>query len=106
MSSSIALSTGQSENLATASMTVSDIESPLSVSTVVHHEYLGTMVPNKRERDGILRALDWLTQKRSSDYGWSNDTHMVILAKEVSSSLNWILVGIFSYTRIDFNYRN
>lgn len=31
----------------------------------------------------IQRALDWLREKRVSD-AWENDTHMVILAKEVS----------------------
>ena len=30
-----------------------------------------------------LKALDWLREKRVSDYGWENDTHFVILAKEV-----------------------
>ena len=39
--------------------------------------------PNNREGIGIQKALDWLKEKRSSDYGWENDTHMVILAKEV-----------------------
>jgi gastric intrinsic factor len=41
--------------------------------------------PNNREGIGIQKALDWLREKRVSDYGWENDTHMVILAKEVSS---------------------
>jgi gastric intrinsic factor len=40
--------------------------------------------PNNREGIGIQKALDWLREKRVSDYGWENDTHMVILAKEVS----------------------
>lgn len=39
--------------------------------------------PNNREGIGIQKALDWLREKRVSDYGWENDTHMVILAKEV-----------------------
>lgn len=54
-----------------------------SKSAHLEHEYLGIFGPNKHERDGILRALDWLAEKRSADYGWQNDTHMVILAKEV-----------------------
>lgn len=40
--------------------------------------------PNNREGIGIQKALDWLREKRVSDFGWENDTHMVILAKEVS----------------------
>lgn len=43
----------------------------------------GSPTPNKREMEGIQRALDLLREKRSPDYGWENDTHMVILAKEV-----------------------
>lgn len=39
--------------------------------------------PNNREGIGIQKALDWLREKRVSDFGWENDTHMVILAKEV-----------------------
>lgn len=48
------------------------------------HELLGCG-PNNREGIGIQKALDWLREKRVSDYGWENDTHMVILAKEVST---------------------
>lgn len=44
--------------------------------------------PNNREGIGIQKALDWLREKRVSDYGWENDTHMVILAKEVSAEIN------------------
>lgn len=40
--------------------------------------------PNNREGIGIQKALDWLREKRVSDFGWENDTHMVILTKEVS----------------------
>lgn len=64
-------------------MTVLEIESPLEVRPAMVHEYIGSTGPNKRESEGIQRALDWLTEKRSVDYGWGNDTHMVILAKEV-----------------------
>lgn len=39
--------------------------------------------PNNMEAIGIQKALDWLREKRSPDYSWENDTHMVILAKEV-----------------------
>lgn len=48
------------------------------------HEQIGSAGPDKREMEGIQRALDLLREKRSQDYGWENDTHMVILAKEVS----------------------
>lgn len=48
------------------------------------HEIIGSASPDKKESEGIQRALDWLKEKRSSDYGWENDTHMVILAKEVN----------------------
>lgn len=47
------------------------------------HEIMGSAGPDKRELEGIQRALDWLKEKRAPDYGWGNDTHMVILAKEV-----------------------
>lgn len=39
--------------------------------------------PNMRESIGLQRALEWLREKRSPDFGWGNDTHMVILSKEV-----------------------
>ena len=59
-------------------LTVIEIENPFG-----EHVYIGTKGPNQRESEAITRALDWLGEKRSSDYGWGNDTHMVILAKEV-----------------------
>lgn len=40
-------------------------------------------VPNMRETIGMQKALEWLREKRSPDFGWGNDTHMVILSKEV-----------------------
>lgn len=40
--------------------------------------------PDMRESLGLQRALEWLKEKKSADYGWGNDTHMVILAKELS----------------------
>ncbi|EDW00025.1 uncharacterized protein CG3556 [Drosophila grimshawi] len=48
------------------------------------HEIIGSATPTKNEQDSILRALDWLKEKRALDYGWGNDTHVVILAKELS----------------------
>lgn len=39
--------------------------------------------PSVKESLGLQKALEWLRDKRFSDYGWGNDTHMVILAKEV-----------------------
>lgn len=61
-----------------SALTVIEIENPFS-----EHVYIGSKGPNQRESDAITRALDWLSEKRSPDYGWGNSTHMVILAKEV-----------------------
>ncbi|XP_031635116.1 uncharacterized protein CG3556 [Contarinia nasturtii] len=60
-------------------LTVIEIENPFG-----EHVYIGTKGPNQRESEAITRALDWLGEKRFPDYGWGNDTHMVILAKELS----------------------
>lgn len=62
----------------TSPFTVIEIENPND-----DHVLIGTNGPNKRESEAITRALDWLGEKRLPDYGWANDTHMVILAKEV-----------------------
>lgn len=65
-------------------MTVIDIANPIETqASSVEHIYLGSTGPTRRESEAITRALDWLTDKRNNDYGWDNDTHMVILAKEV-----------------------
>lgn len=75
-------------SLSTASIsTVSQIdvvEPPPEQPIFNGHETIGTAGPDKREVEGIQKALDWLREKRSPDYGWDNDTHMVILANEVS----------------------
>lgn len=67
----------------------SDNESPLTVIEIENpfgeHIYIGTKGPNQRESEAITRALDWLAEKRSTDYGWGNCTHVVILAKEVNA---------------------
>lgn len=55
-------------------------------STTAMHEILGSDGPDKREQEAILKALDWLKMKRAADYGWGNDTHVVILAKELSGA--------------------
>lgn len=62
----------------------SDLEPPPDSLNV--HEIIGSTGPDKRESEGIQKALDLLREKRSTDYGWENDTHMVILAKELSSA--------------------
>lgn len=62
----------------------SDIVETPPDSILIEHEIIGSAGPDKRESEGIQRALEWLKEKRSSDYGWENDTHMVILAKEVN----------------------
>ncbi|TMW54174.1 hypothetical protein DOY81_000758 [Sarcophaga bullata] len=59
---------------------------PTTPSTTPVHELLGSAGPDKREQDAILKALDWLKMKRAADYGWGNDTHVVILAKELSGA--------------------
>lgn len=48
------------------------------------HILIGSGGPDQRESTAIQKALDWLREKRDHDYGWNNDTHMVILAKELS----------------------
>lgn len=58
-------------------------QQPSEPQILLGHEMMGSAGPDKREIDGIQRALIWLKEKRSPDYGWDNDTHMVILAKEV-----------------------
>lgn len=55
-------------------------------STTSVHEIIGSAGPDKKEQDAILKALDWLKMKRATDYGWGNDTHVVILAKELSGA--------------------
>jgi hypothetical protein len=60
--------------------------------------------PNNREGIGIQKALDWLREKRVSDFGWENDTHMVILAKEVKLKqfldITWISICVFDSFRM------
>lgn len=63
----------------TSPFTVIEIENPID-----EHILIGTNGPTQRESEAITRALDWLAEKRLADYGWANDTHMVILAKEVN----------------------
>lgn len=78
-------------------LTVIEIENPFG-----EHVYIGTKGPNQRESDAITRALDWLAEKRTSDYGWGNDTHMVILAKEVCLSCSWTMHLIQCNTKIAY----
>lgn len=62
------------------------LASPTAIngSTPPEHQTIGQAPPTKGEQEAILRALDWLKEKRALDYGWGNDTHVVILAKELS----------------------
>lgn len=55
-------------------------------STTSVHEIIGSDGPDKKEQEAILKALDWLKKKRAPDYGWGNETHVVILAKELSGA--------------------
>ncbi|XP_035784073.1 uncharacterized protein CG3556-like isoform X1 [Anopheles albimanus] len=61
------------------------IELPIDVSTV-EDKQIGPGGPTQQESIGIQRALCWLREKRLPDYSWGNDTHMVILAKELSGA--------------------
>ncbi|XP_055532302.1 uncharacterized protein CG3556 [Wyeomyia smithii] len=47
---------------------------------------IGPGGPDQKESLGIQKAIDWLRDKRLPDYSWGNDTHMVILAKELSGA--------------------
>lgn len=87
---SVSYNTLESASMNTVSVQPAEFpsdESPLTVIEIENgfgdHVYIGTKGPNQRESEAITRALDWLAEKRSPDYGWANDTHMVILAKEV-----------------------
>ncbi|XP_060664696.1 LOW QUALITY PROTEIN: uncharacterized protein CG3556 [Drosophila nasuta] len=76
----------QQEIASVAAQSPAGSSSNLSNLTVAAAEQdaFGSATPNKGEQEAILRALDWLKEKRASDYGWANDTHVVILAKELS----------------------
>ncbi|XP_037035719.1 uncharacterized protein CG3556 isoform X2 [Bradysia coprophila] len=80
----ISLSPSQPSTVSISTAPQSDIVEAPSETTLIEHEIIGSAGPDKKESEGIQRALDWLKEKRSSDYGWENDTHMVILAKELS----------------------
>lgn len=83
-SSSLPPAVGHTQSLLTT-YEIDAIEKPkIDIRLSNAHEYIGSSGPNKRESDAIEKALDWLKEKRSADYGWNNDTHMVMLAKEVS----------------------
>lgn len=74
------ISTGSSASISPTGNMSENPEQPILIS---NEPVLLGCGPNNREGIGIQRALDWLRDKRVSDYGWENDTHMVILAKEV-----------------------
>lgn len=74
--------------VSTSSSQSNVVESPPE-PILITHEIIGSAGPDKRESEGIQKALDWLKDKRSADYGWDNDTHMVILAKEVNLFIEW-----------------
>lgn len=42
-----------------------------------------SMEPDAKESLAIQKSLDWLRERRFNDFGWGNDTSIVILAKEV-----------------------
>lgn len=82
----IIVSTGSSP-VSSVSMTTSGSlsENPEQPVLISNEPVLLGCGPNNREGIGIQKALDWLREKRVTDYGWENDTHMVILAKELSN---------------------
>lgn len=78
------ISTGSSASVSSMSTSASNLsENPETPGLISPGPMLLGCGPNNREGIGIQKALDWLREKRVSDYGWENDTHMVILAKEV-----------------------
>lgn len=65
--------------------TTSQVEEFLESSMPSENEELyNENAPSTKEILSVQRALEWLKDKRFSDFGWGNDTHLVILAKEVS----------------------
>lgn len=78
------ISTSSSPSVSVPTATGNLSETPEQPILVSNEPVLLGCGPNNREGIGIQKALDWLREKRVSDYGWENDTHMVILAKEVS----------------------
>ncbi|XP_055373396.1 uncharacterized protein CG3556 [Condylostylus longicornis] len=76
------IGTSSTPSVITSSTQESNVD--IIQETINENSMIGTSSPDKREAEGIQRALDWLREKRAADYGWGNDTHMVILAKELS----------------------
>ncbi|XP_036339314.1 uncharacterized protein CG3556 isoform X3 [Rhagoletis pomonella] len=75
------------ESVSTAAPTPSTPSTTTTAATTTpEHDIIGSPGPDKREQEAILKALDWLKEKRAADYGWGNDTHVVILAKELSGA--------------------
>lgn len=60
--------------------TKQDLLDPIPVEPIE----IGPGGPDQKESLAIQKAIDWLREKRLPDYSWGNDTHMVILAKELS----------------------
>ncbi|XP_011192404.2 uncharacterized protein CG3556 isoform X1 [Zeugodacus cucurbitae] len=76
------------ESVSTTAPATSTMASTTTTTATIapEHDIIGSPGPDKREQDAILKALDWLKEKRAADYGWGNDTHVVILAKELSGA--------------------
>ncbi|XP_075158669.1 uncharacterized protein CG3556 [Haematobia irritans] len=70
----------------TAEMTTGEPTTPTPATSAPVHEIIGSAGPDKKEQEAIQKALDWLKEKRAADYGWGNDTHVVILSKELSGA--------------------
>uniref|UniRef100_T1PCK4 Eukaryotic cobalamin-binding protein n=1 Tax=Musca domestica TaxID=7370 RepID=T1PCK4_MUSDO len=81
----VSLQTAQVDSAETSSEQPATTSSPTTTSAPVH-EIIGSAGPDKSEQEAILKALAWLKKKRAADFGWGNDTHVVILAKELSGA--------------------
>lgn len=64
-----------------------------------------SMEPDAKESLAIQKSLDWLRERRFNDFGWGNDTSIVILAKEVKCSINLINLIFNDYSLIT-SYRH
>ncbi|XP_013105593.1 uncharacterized protein CG3556 [Stomoxys calcitrans] len=76
----------QAVQVDTAEMTTGEPTTSTPATTAPVHEIIGSAGPDKKEQEAIQKALDWLKEKRAADYGWGNDTHVVILSKELSGA--------------------
>lgn len=105
------IDTSKHSTTSQVSSTISSVEYPAAFSTFNNGLYVtaagddilidsksfieNSMEPDAKESFAIQRSLDWLRDRRFNDFGWGNDTSIVILAKEV----------IFEYIYFTYNYK-